>query len=179
MRRAIAPVAALVVALWAAAAGVWADAWSTSALAALPRYTAPAVVIAPGVDVDQAAAAAVVAAIVNDPRGWRRDLGQDIVRIVTPGDMGTNGIGGRIGTAHFELHTAAVTADAWTILGPKFADVGGTLADQRVWIVNHELGHLIAGTRDHQECTGTGPAPVMRAVDYQLGACTLNVWPNP
>lgn len=175
----IVSMATVVTALWVAAVVAWVDAWPAVAQGhqAVVVYAPPTVEIAPGVDMDQAEVTAVVFGIVNDPRGWRTDLDEWTVRIVPPGTRGAGGLGALIGIAIADEHLALVTADGWTTLGPKFAAVGGTLDDQRTWIVLHELGHLLG--HDHTGCPGAGPAPVMRAADYELGGCDLNVWPNP
>lgn len=173
--------ATLVVALWAAAAIAWVDAWPALANNQSPpvRYAPPTVEVAPGVDVDQAEVAAYVEQIVNDPRGWRTDLDAFTLRIVQPGYRDTDGINHDIGRAFLAENLAVVTADAWVRVGPSFAAVGGTLDEQRTWIVLHELGHLL-GHVEHEPCPAVGqPAPVMRTATYALDGCTLNVWPNP
>lgn len=179
--RAVIGTGAAAAALTAAAVFAWVDVLDDQPAGAVPpAYTPPAVVVDPGVPIDQADVEAHVRRLADDPRGWRTDLGHLTVRIVQPGQMGTQRMPGTVGTAHIEQATAAISVEAWTALGPRLAAAGGTLDDQRTWIVLHELGHLLAADGDHTECAGPGqPAPVMRATTYGIGDCTLNVWPNP
>lgn len=175
--------AVVVVALWAAAIVAWVNVWpavagQSAATPAPVRYAPPRVEVAAGVDIDQAGAAAYVEQVINDPRSWRTDLDRFTLRIVPPGYRDTDGLGHHIGRAFLAEDLAVVTADAWVQLGPRFAAAGGDLDGQRTWVVLHELGHLL-GHVDHEECPGSGPAPVMRSADYVLGDCTYNVWPNP
>lgn len=183
VKRRIAGLAVVVAALWAAAVVAWVDAWPVMAGQAGPapmRYLPPRVEVDAGVDVDQAQVAAYVQRVVNDPRGWHMNLDLFTLRIVKPGTEGVDPPGGYyIGRAYIPERYVAISSYAWTTLGPHFAAVGGTLDDQRTWIVLHELGHLI-GHVDHEPCPGPGqPAPVMRTATYALDGCTLNVWPNP
>lgn len=183
MRR-VAVLGVSVAVLWAAAITAWVVVWPANAVPrtepAPVRYAPPAVVVDAGVEVEQAEVAAYVERITSDPRGWRTDLDHLTVRIVKPGDMGTERMPGIVGTAHFDQATAAISVEAWTTLGPKLAAAGGTLDDQRTWIVLHELGHLLTDDGDHTECPGPGqPAPLMRATTYGIGDCALNVWPHP
>lgn len=152
---------------------------AASATSASPpvRYAPPTVGVADGVNVDQAEVSAFVDRVVQDPRGWRTDLDQFTVRLVQAGNEGTQRMPGLIGYANPGQRTAAISDEAWTVLGPRFAATGGTLDDQRAWVVLHELGHLLG--RPHQECPGAGPAPVMRETNYDLRGCGFNVWPNP
>lgn len=188
MRRSVVIIGTATVSLWAAATIAWAQlpdrqpadrVAQAVATPTTPTWTAPVVLVDPGVaTVDQDAAQAVVAELAADPRGWRTNLDHLVIRIVKPGTGPTDGLGGMIGWAYEDKGYALVTADAWTTVGPEFAALGGTLDDQRAHIVNHEIGHLL-GHADHEECSGTGPAPIMRSWSYKVGACSLNVWPNP
>lgn len=176
--------AVVVAALWAAAIVAWVEVWPAAAAepaatSAPVRYKPPRVEVAEGVAVDQAEVAAYVEQVVNDPRGWHTSFGQFRLLIVKPGYRDTNGIGQKIGRAFIGEDYAVVTADAWVRVGPRFAEMGGTLDEQRTWVVLHELGHLI-GHVEHEKCPAPGrPAPIMREATYALDGCTLNVWPNP
>ncbi|MEV6693361.1 hypothetical protein AB0M35_18015 [Micromonospora sp. NPDC051196] len=184
-RRLFIALVAVVAALWAAAGIAWTAAPATTAGAAVfvvpsaPTYAPPAVEVADGLAVDQAEVAREVHRIVNDPRGWRTDLDHLTVRIVHPGTWRTQPMPGLIGYAHGGHRLAVVTDEAWTTLGPRLAAAGGTLDDQRTWIVLHEIGHLL-GHEHVEDCpAGSGPAPIMRPVVYKIDGCDLNVWPTP
>lgn len=167
--------------LWAAAIVAWVKVWPADVHAGPQgvRYVPPRVEVAAGVTgVDQAEAAAFVEQVVNDPRGWRTDLGHLTVRIVKPGYRGVEGIGQLIGYAYRDENLAVVTADSWVRVGPRFAAVGGSLDEQRTWVVLHELGHLLG--YEHVDCPEPGQlAPIMRTATYALDGCARNVWPNP
>lgn len=172
-------------ALLTAAAGIaWVDVLedqraNANAGAAAPRYVPPTIEIGDGVGLDQAAVTSEVDRLVNDPRRWHANMGQFTLRIVLAGTQGTEKMPGMIGLAHYNTHTVVISDEAWTHLGPNFASVGGTLDDQRTWVVLHELGHML-GHYEHTECTDAGaPAPIMRSVNYDLRGCDFNVWPNP
>lgn len=181
MRRLVVSTGVLAAALTAAATLVWVDVLDdqrTQASAATPtRYAPPTVEVAPGVDVGQAEVAAYVQRITNDPRGWRTDLDQFTLRIVPPGTRDAHGINFLIGRSFRDENLAIVTADAWVRTGPQFVAVGGTLDQQRTWVVLHELGHLLG--HEHTACPGSGPAPIMRSATYEIGDCDVNAWPNP
>lgn len=139
----------------------------------------PVVLVDPEVGVDQDEAQAFAGRVAADPRGWRRHLDDYAVRIVRTGTNGTQPMPGLIGLVRGE-RLAVISEEGWTRVGPRWLAAGGTLDDQRTWILNHELGHLITRSGDHVECPGPGqPAPVMRGVAYDIAPCTLNVWPNP
>ncbi|HEX5542394.1 MAG TPA: hypothetical protein VFX60_12685 [Micromonospora sp.] len=181
MRRKIAVAAAAAVALCAAAGLTWGPRPSPAVAQVrhvAPTYAPPRVVIDDPVDLEQAEVAREIARIVNDPRGWRTDLDHVTVLIVVPGSYQTDPMPGTIGHAWPEEHLVSISAEAWTTVGPWFAGIGGTLDDQRTWIVLHELGHVL-GHKHVANCPGSGPAPVMRPFSYDIGMCDLNVWPNP
>jgi len=190
MRRAIITLAIIVTALWTAAAVAWAqiivDTGSdirpvAQTTPTAPAWRPPSVSVDPDVAhlVDEAEAQAAVTRIVNDPRGWRRHLDEYRIRIVRPGVAGTDPMPGIIGRARAEQGLVIISAEAWTTVGPQFARIGGTLDDQRAWVVLHELGHLLGHHHEDACPTPGAPAPVMRRVTYDIGDCTLNVWPNP
>jgi hypothetical protein len=145
--------------------------------AAVTAYAPPQVEVDQGVDIDPAEVEAYVAALANDPRGWHADLDAYTVRIVPVGIGGTQKMPGHIGMAWPTKRLVTISDEAWHVLGPRFGAAGGTLDEQRTWILLHELGHMLG--HDHTECPGSGPAPVMRATTYGLGNCDRNVWPHP
>lgn len=179
---AVAALVAAITALVTAAARVGGDAQATAAWVAATAgpWRPPVVLVDRGVNVDQDDAQAIAEQVARDPRGWRRHLDSYAVRIVRSGTNGTQPMPGTIGLAHIDDGVAVISDEAWTQVGVRFAAIGGTLDDQRIWILSHEIGHLIHRSGDHTECPGPGePAPVMRAVSYEIGKCALNVWPNP
>lgn len=172
----------MVAVLWAAAITAWVHTWPAVAGAdnvpAPVRYASPRVEVAADVAyVDQAEVAAYVDQVVNDPRGWRTDMSAFTLRVVKPGFRGVNGINQLVGYAYRDEKLVVVTADAWVRVGPRFVAVGGTLDEQRTFIILHELGHLLG--HEHENCPGSGPAPIMRDATYNLGTCSLNEWVNP
>lgn len=179
----VAALGALVTALVVAAVTAWVvvlaepEAPAAAQPAATLDFAPPSVAVAPGLDVDREEVAAFVGALVDDPRGWRADLGDHMLRVVRAGDYDTTPMPGLIGYAYPDVHLVVITDEAWTKVNPRFAALGGTLDDQRTWIVLHELGHLLG--HEHTECAEPGPAPIMRAVSYEVGACELNIWPRP
>lgn len=71
----------------------------------------------------------------------------------------------------------ALNADRWRTATPEWT---GSLADYRVMLVNHEVGHLLHLHHPRPQCPGEGwPAPVMMQQSTELGACTANPWPLP
>ena len=173
----------VVAALWAAAGVAWVNVWPAVAgdqTQPAHRYAPPRVVVDANVTgIDQGEVAMWVDQVVNDPRGWRTDFDRYVLRIVQPGYRGTYGIGQDIGRAFISEGYVVVTADAWMRVGPRFEAVGGTLGQQRTFVILHELGHLLDHP-GHDACPGPGqPAPVMRAATFALDGCTLNVWPHP
>jgi hypothetical protein len=141
-----------------------------------------------GTGVDPGEAAARIAEILGDERGWTRDgrvsfrrVADDsatlVIRIATPDTtdrlcaaygMDTGGeVNCRAG------RTVAVNLRRWQLGSPQFA---GSADEYRALVVNHEVGHWLG--HGHQGCPGPGrPAPVMMQQIKGLDGCASNAWP--
>ena len=66
-----------------------------------------------------------------------------------------------------------INAIRWTLGAESFGD---DLANYRVYVVNHEIGHSLGF--GHAACPGAGqPAPIMLQQTIGLDGCTANPWP--
>lgn len=55
---------------------------------------------------------------------------------------------------------------------------GGTLADYRTMVINHEVGHALGHVDNEQTCAGEGqPAPLMQEQSMHLDGCKPNIHP--
>jgi vancomycin resistance protein YoaR len=71
-----------------------------------------------------------------------------------------------------------INQDPWLHATPTWNSHGGSLADYRALVVNHEVGHWLGF--DHWHCGGAGqPAPVMQQQSIDLEGCNINAWPLP
>lgn len=139
-----------------------------------------------GLDIDGAAFAATVMAILNDPRGWGGDGSVAFAR--TDGDADLRVVLASPGTIDdlcAPLETiglyscgrnghAALNHMRWVEGTDEFADP----TTYRQYLVNHEVGHLL-GQR-HVECPAAGAlAPIMQQQTVGVAPCTPNGWPFP
>jgi hypothetical protein len=71
-----------------------------------------------------------------------------------------------------------INALRWAGGAAPFNAAGGTIAQYRDYVVNHEVGHILG--RGHVFCPGSGRlAPVMQQQTLTMGGCRPNGWPYP
>ncbi|WP_282084398.1 DUF3152 domain-containing protein [Streptomyces tendae] len=146
------------------------------------------VLVEEGIDVRPSAAAAEIADVLADDRGWTRDgtnsfrlVGSGsydfVVKIATPGTVdeicGAAGLRTR-GEVNCSVGTdVVVNLKRWVLGSPQF---DGPIHEYRALIVNHEVGHRIG--HGHETCPGAGrPAPAMMQQIKGLKGCVANAWP--
>jgi Protein of unknown function (DUF3152) len=146
-----------------------------------------------GIDVDGAGFAAAVESTLGDPRSWGHDGRMSFQRVgaaeaatgefdfkvslVSPGHMETYcpgvGTGGYTSCRYGDR--AVINLARWATAVP---DYQGDVSTYRLYVVNHEVGHVLGN--GHQPCPGTGePAPVMQQQTLGLEGCLKNAWPYP
>ncbi|WP_030579176.1 DUF3152 domain-containing protein [Streptomyces anulatus] len=152
------------------------------------RGSAYRVEVEDGTGVDPDRAAADIAAVLADPRGWshggERSFRQVadgsaglVIRIATPattdrmcGEYGLN-TRGEVNCRGGEK--VMVNLKRWQLGSPQF---DGPVSEYRALIVNHEVGHWLG--RGHETCPGKGrPAPAMMQQIAGLKGCVANAWP--
>ncbi|WP_281945162.1 DUF3152 domain-containing protein [Streptomyces olivaceus] len=146
------------------------------------------VLVEEGLDVRPSAAAAEIADVLADRRGWTRDGANSfrlvsggsydfVVKIATPGTVdeicGAAGLLTR-GEVNCSVGTdVVVNLKRWVLGSPEF---DGPIHEYRALIVNHEVGHRIG--HGHETCPGDGrPAPAMMQQIKGLKGCVANAWP--
>ncbi|MDA5144285.1 DUF3152 domain-containing protein [Streptomyces sp. AD681] len=146
------------------------------------------VLVEEGIDVRPSAAAAEIADVLADDRGWTRDGANSfrlvssgsydfVVKIATPGTVdeicGAAGLLTR-GEVNCSVGTdVVVNLKRWVLGSPEF---DGPIHEYRALIVNHEVGHRIG--HGHETCPGAGrPAPAMMQQIKGLKGCVANAWP--
>lgn len=125
--------------------------------------------------------------ILTDDRGWARAgfrfvvddeaayllvlaEGDEVDRLCEPYDTG-----GRFSCQNGPV--VALNADRWRT---ATTDWSGDLDSYRIYLVNHEVGHLLHLHHPSPQCPGQGlPAPVMLQQSTELGTCEANPWPLP
>jgi hypothetical protein len=146
-----------------------------------------------GIGVEGVPFAEAVEATLGDPRSWGgggRMAFQRVgvaaaaagqfdfkVSLVSPGSMETYcpgvGTGGYTSCRYGER--AVINLARWATAVP---DYQGDVATYRLYVVNHEVGHVLGN--GHQNCPGAGQvAPVMQQQTLGLEGCTKNAWPYP
>jgi hypothetical protein len=146
-----------------------------------------------GIDVDGAAFAEAVQSTLGDPRSWGNGgrmsfqrVGADEaaagdfdfkVSLVSPGHMETYcpGVGTGGYTSCRYADRAVINLARWATAVPDYA---GDVATYRLYVVNHEVGHVLGN--GHLDCPGAGEvAPVMQQQTLGLDGCVKNAWPYP
>jgi hypothetical protein len=146
-----------------------------------------------GIDVDGAGFAAAVESTLGDPRSWGNEgrmsfqrVGADEaaagqfelkVSLVSPGHMETYcpGVGTGGYTSCRYADRAVINLARWATAVP---DYEGDIATYRLYVINHEVGHVLGN--GHEPCPGTGQiAPVMQQQTLGLEGCVKNAWPYP
>jgi hypothetical protein len=156
----------------------------------LRRFT---VEVEDGIGVEGAPFAQAVEAVLGDPRSWGSGGRMSFQRVgaaeaaagqfdfkvslVSPGNMETYcpgvGTGGYTSCRYGER--AVINLARWATAVP---DYEGDVATYRLYVVNHEVGHVLGN--GHQDCPGAGQvAPVMQQQTLGLEGCTKNAWPYP
>lgn len=71
-----------------------------------------------------------------------------------------------------------INVNRWAYGASPFLNSGGTVANYRHYVINHEMGHRLG--HGHVSCPGTGRlAPVMQQQTLSMGSCKPNGWPYP
>jgi hypothetical protein len=146
-----------------------------------------------GIDVDGPGFAEAVQTTLGDPRSWGnggRMAFQRVgaaeaaagrfdfkVTLVSPGHMETYcpgvGTGGYTSCRYGDR--AVINLARWATAVP---DYRGDIATYRLYVVNHEVGHVLG--HGHEPCPGAGQvAPVMQQQTLGLQGCVKNAWPYP
>ncbi|WP_280791101.1 DUF3152 domain-containing protein [Blastococcus sp. CT_GayMR16] len=146
-----------------------------------------------GIDVDGSAFAAAVESTLGDPRSWGNEGRMSFQRVgateaaagqfdfkvslVSPGNMETYcpgvGTGGYTSCRYGDR--ATINLARWATAVP---DYQGDIATYRLYVINHEVGHVLGN--GHEPCPGTGEiAPVMQQQTLGLDGCVKNAWPYP
>lgn len=149
------------------------------------RYT---VEVDPATGLDPVAVAAVAETALGDVRSWARirrlvrtddPTAADARLLVAPPDV-VDELCAEAGLDTAGVYSCwngrfvALNAWRWATGAYGFPDV----ASYRLYLVNHEVGHVLG--RGHVGCPGPGAvAPVMMQQSKGLAGCTANGWPYP
>lgn len=141
-----------------------------------------AVEVEGGLPVDRAAFAARVTAVLADRRSWRVAMqrvssGRFDFRVTLAGPATTDRLCAPLPTNGLfscaQDGRAVLNADRWLRGAETYRRA---LGRYRVYMVNHEVGHLLG--RGHAYCGASGSAaPVMMQQTKGLEGCRPNAWP--
>lgn len=125
---------------------------------------------------------------LNDPRGWGHDGsvvfartdGEADIDITLASPATTDELCAPVDTAGRvscgRVGYAVLNAQRWAHGAEPFLEAGGTVADYRHYLVNHEVGHVLG--HPHVRCPASGAlAPVMVQQTLGLDGCRPNGWP--
>ncbi|WP_413451518.1 DUF3152 domain-containing protein [Georgenia phoenicis] len=140
-----------------------------------------------GLGVDGREFARQVMDTLNDPRGWghdgsvvfaRTDGEADVdVTLASPAttDRLCAPVPTRGAVSCGREGFAVLNALRWAQGAEPFLAAGGTVAEYRHYLVNHEVGHVLG--HGHATCPAPGqPAPVMLQQTLHLDGCRPNGW---
>jgi hypothetical protein len=152
----------------------------------LHRYR---VTVEGGTGQDPMEVAAIVDAVLGDPRSWIAggtlrvqlvpgDAPADFtVLLATPATSEAICATGGLRTERYSScrlpGRVVLNLARWLTAVPNY---GASLDEYRRYLVNHEVGHQFG--HGHEACPGRGqPAPVMQQQTYGLDGCVANAWP--
>jgi len=135
---------------------------------------------------DMAEFASVVAATLQDSRGWTRlgvsfqqveSGGQFTVYLSEASQMTTFSAAGCDTTYSCNVGKAVIiNQDRWLGGTPSWSGGGGDLASYRHMVINHETGHWLG--HGHRSCGAAGEAaPIMQQQSMGMQGCSVNPWP--
>lgn len=145
-----------------------------------------------GLPIDVDLFAAVVMDVLNDARGWGNTADVSFARTDDPDDADlvfslatpstTDELCAPVPTngrwSCGRTTSVTINADNWVHATDAFLDEGGSAAEYRRYVINHEVGHYLG--YPHIPCPAPGEtAPVMLQQSIDLQGCTPNGWPSP
>lgn len=75
-------------------------------------------------------------------------------------------------------NSVIMNADRWNAPTDSWNQGGGSLANYRTMVINHETGHRLGHADNETVCPAPGePAPLMQQQSMSLRGCTINEWP--
>lgn len=129
--------------------------------------------------------AKVVESTFNDSRGWIR-AGVKFTRVQSGGRLhmilasgeqvraaAPGGCSATLSCTVFPL--VLINDDRWLNATDAWNSAGASLADYRVMVINHEVGHFLG--HNHLTQCEAGVAPVMLQQSTGLRGCKTNSWP--